>query len=94
MPELMASLPVAAVDGTLRRARMPAGRAHLKTGSLDDVAALAGYLLPTDGRRLVFVAIVNHPNAAAARPALDALVQAAVAGTLTARGPARPAPRP
>jgi serine-type D-Ala-D-Ala carboxypeptidase/endopeptidase (penicillin-binding protein 4) len=75
MPEFVASLPIAGADGTLRRVSPSgAGRAHLKTGSLRDVAAVAGYLLAPGGRRLVLVAIVNHPNAAAARPALDALV--------------------
>jgi D-alanyl-D-alanine carboxypeptidase/D-alanyl-D-alanine-endopeptidase (penicillin-binding protein 4) len=51
------------------------GRAHLKTGSLRDVAGVAGYVLADNGRRYVLVAIINHPNANAARPALDALVQ-------------------
>ncbi|WP_019372772.1 D-alanyl-D-alanine carboxypeptidase/D-alanyl-D-alanine-endopeptidase, partial [Melaminivora alkalimesophila] len=75
MPELVASLPIAGVDGTLRRRPGKAsGWAHLKTGTLRDVAALAGYVLGADGRRRVLVAIVNHPNAPAARPALDALV--------------------
>ena len=73
MPELMSSFPVAGVDGTLKRSR--AGRAHLKTGSLRDVAGVAGYVLGTTGKRYVVVAIVNHANANAARPALDALVQ-------------------
>ena len=75
MPELMASLPVTGLDGTLRRSKASAGRAHLKTGSLRDVQALAGYVLGASGKRYVLVAIVNHPNAGAARPALDALVQ-------------------
>ena len=75
MPELMSSLPVAGIDGTLRRSRSPLGRAHLKTGSLREVAGVAGYVLGNSGRRYVVVAIVNHPNANAARPALDALVQ-------------------
>jgi D-alanyl-D-alanine carboxypeptidase/D-alanyl-D-alanine-endopeptidase (penicillin-binding protein 4) len=75
MPELMASLPVSGLDGTMLRSRAGVGRAHLKTGSLRDVAAIAGYVLPASGRRLVVVAIINHPNANAARPALDALVQ-------------------
>jgi D-alanyl-D-alanine carboxypeptidase/D-alanyl-D-alanine-endopeptidase (penicillin-binding protein 4) len=79
MPELMASLPVAGVDGTLRRSAMGRGVAHLKTGSLADVQALAGYVHGADGQRRVLVAIVNHPNARAARPALDALVQWAAA---------------
>ncbi len=75
MPELMASLPIVGIDGTLRRARATAGRAHLKTGSLRDVAALAGYVISDSGRRYVLVAMLHHPNANAARPALDALVQ-------------------
>ena len=75
MPELMSSLPVNGLDGTMRRSRAPAGRAHLKTGSLRDVAGLAGYVLDDSGRRRVLVAIIQHPNANAARPALDALVQ-------------------
>jgi D-alanyl-D-alanine carboxypeptidase/D-alanyl-D-alanine-endopeptidase (penicillin-binding protein 4) len=74
MPELMASLPVSGRDGTLRRSRAAAGVAHLKTGSLRDVAGLAGYVLADSGRRYTFVAIVNHPNASSARPVLDALV--------------------
>jgi serine-type D-Ala-D-Ala carboxypeptidase/endopeptidase (penicillin-binding protein 4) len=75
MPELIASLPVSGLDGTLRRSQAPLGRAHLKTGSLRDVAGVAGYVLGASGRRQVVVAIINHPNANAARPALDAMVQ-------------------
>lgn len=75
MPELMASMPIAGVDGTLRRSQSQAvGSAHLKTGSLDGVLALAGYVLGGDGRRWVLVALVNHERAAAARPALDAMI--------------------
>jgi len=76
MPELMASLPITGVDGTLRRMKSRAqGSAHLKTGSLSNVVALAGYVHSASGKRTVLVAIVNHPNANAARPALDALVE-------------------
>ena len=78
MPELLSSLPLSGVDGTLRRSRAAIGRAHLKTGSLRDVAGVAGYVLANSGRRFVVVAIVNHANANAARPALDALVQWAI----------------
>ena len=75
MPELLASLPITGVDGTLRRSQSRAvGSAHLKTGSLRDVSAIAGYVHAASGRRYVLVAIANHPNAAAARPALDALI--------------------
>lgn len=74
MPELMSSLPIAGVDGTLKRSKASSGSAHLKTGSLREVTALAGYVHGTSGKRYVLVAIVNHPNASAVRPALDALI--------------------
>jgi len=83
MPELLASLPISGVDGTLRRSqsRVARGRgktgaaaAHLKTGTLRDVTAMAGYVHAASGKRYVLVAIINHANAAAARPALEALV--------------------
>ena len=75
MPELVSSLPIGGVDGTLRRSKSATGRTHLKTGSLRDVAGIAGYVLTPNGQRFVLVGIINHPNANAARPALDALVQ-------------------
>ena len=78
MPELMASLPILSVDGTLRR-RMhdsPAeGRAHIKTGSLDDTRAVAGYVLDAHGRRWVVVFMANDARAAYTRDAQDALVE-------------------
>ncbi|WKB51898.1 D-alanyl-D-alanine carboxypeptidase/D-alanyl-D-alanine endopeptidase [Eleftheria terrae] len=74
MPELLASLPIAGVDGTLKRFAAAPGRAHLKTGTLRDVVGVAGYVLAASGRRYVVVAVINHPEAAAARPVLEALV--------------------
>ena len=73
MPELLASLPLTGLDGTLRRSRAQAS-AHLKTGSLRDVAGVAGYVDGPDARRWVLVAIIHHPNANAARAALDGLI--------------------
>ena len=78
MPELIASLPISGTDGTTRRLRSAIGRAHLKTGSLRDVAGVAGYVLADSGKRYVLVAIANHPNASAARPAFEALLDWAV----------------
>jgi len=77
MPELMASLPVIGIDGTLRSSKTTPGRAHLKTGTLSDtgVLGIGGYVLSHNGRRYVLVAVINHPNARDARAALDALVQ-------------------
>jgi serine-type D-Ala-D-Ala carboxypeptidase/endopeptidase (penicillin-binding protein 4) len=75
MPELAASLPVAGIDGTLRRSRgRGVGLAHLKTGSLRDTWGVAGYVHGASGKRYVLVAITNHPNAHAARPAVEALI--------------------
>lgn len=74
MPELVASLPLSGVDGTLRRSRLRSAAAHLKTGSLRDVVGVAGYVLGASGQRHVVVAVINHPNAQAARAAIDAVV--------------------
>ena len=75
MPELMSSLPITGVDGTLKRIKTrTSGTAHLKTGSLNGVVTLAGYVHAVSGKRYVLVAFINHANANEARPALDALV--------------------
>ena len=77
MPELMASFPLLAVDGTLKShgTGAAAGHAHLKGGTLNGVQCEAGYLLDANGKRWVVVMLMNHPNANAAQPALDALVE-------------------
>ena len=74
------SLSVAGVNGTAARmARAPGsaarGNAQLKTGTLRDVTGIAGYVNAVNGARYVVVGFVNHPNAPAARPALEALVE-------------------
>lgn len=66
MPEFVSSLSIPGLDGTMRRrlSGTPAeGRMHLKTGTLDDVSAVAGYLLTRRGQRLLLVALVNAPDA-------------------------------
>jgi D-alanyl-D-alanine carboxypeptidase/D-alanyl-D-alanine-endopeptidase (penicillin-binding protein 4) len=74
MPEWVASLPVAGVDGTMRRAQGGTGRAHLKTGSLRDVNARAGFVLSDGGRRYALVTLLQHPAAGGTRPVLDAVL--------------------
>lgn len=74
MPELMASLPVVGLDGTLKHSHAAPASAHLKTGSLRDVLAIAGYVHGNNGHHLCLVAIINHPNASAARPTMDAVM--------------------
>jgi len=77
-PALVDSLPILGVDGTLRnrltRANA-AGNAYLKTGTLQDVRALAGYVDALNGERYVVVSFINHPNASQAQEAHDALMQ-------------------
>jgi serine-type D-Ala-D-Ala carboxypeptidase/endopeptidase (penicillin-binding protein 4) len=78
MSELVASMPLVASDGTMRRRLRNAGiagQAHVKTGSLAGVRALAGYVLARDGRRFAVVFFINHPNAAAGEAAQDALLR-------------------
>lgn len=80
-PEFLASLPVAGLDGGIqRRLAQPklAGIARLKTGTLRDVTALAGFVPDRDGRMLIVSAMVNHPLATSkvAQPVVDALMEA------------------
>jgi len=78
MPEFIASLPVVAVDGTMKRrlkGEGVAGQAHIKTGLLADARAMAGYVLDRSGRRHVVVMFVNHANSGDAQPAMDALLR-------------------
>ncbi|KFB78271.1 MAG: D-alanyl-D-alanine carboxypeptidase precursor [Candidatus Accumulibacter cognatus] len=77
MPELIASLPIAGVDGTLRKRfneGLASGRAHLKTGYLEGVRALAGFLLDHSGKRWIIVCMINDPQARLGKPAIDALL--------------------
>ncbi|SFP73822.1 D-alanyl-D-alanine carboxypeptidase / D-alanyl-D-alanine-endopeptidase (penicillin-binding protein 4) [Nitrosomonas cryotolerans] len=78
MPEFIASLPIVAIDGTMKNRLIGtpvSGMAHMKTGALNGVQALAGYMLDKFKRRVIVVFFVNHPNASQARPALDLLLQ-------------------
>jgi len=75
MPDFAASMPALGLDGTLRRQRQNTGLAHLKTGSLNEVSGVAGYVHGPQGRRYVLVAIANHPRASAMRNVVPALVQ-------------------
>ena len=78
MPEFVASLPLVAVDGTMRKRLAGAdiaGQAHIKTGTLSGARAIAGYVLDAKGRTMVVVCIVNHARAPGAQPAQDALLK-------------------
>ena len=78
-PELLTSLPVAGVDGTLSRrfkGSLAEGRARMKTGTLRNVVALAGYVLDQQGRMWVVATTLNHDHAPAKGHAvLDSIVE-------------------
>lgn len=76
--ELIASLPLPAMDGTLRKRMRDtpvAGNAHLKTGTLSNVRALAGFSRDSAGNSWALVTILNHPNAGGKSAILDQIVQ-------------------
>jgi serine-type D-Ala-D-Ala carboxypeptidase/endopeptidase (penicillin-binding protein 4) len=76
--EYESSLAVAATDGTVRKRFVNddvADQAFLKTGTLEGVRAIAGYVFGPTGKRFVVVCFVNHPNAARAQGPLDLMVQ-------------------
>ncbi len=78
MPELIASLPIAGTDGTMKKRLKNSdmtGYAHIKTGTLDGVKTIAGYVLSKSGRRYALIFLVNHANANNADVAQDALLQ-------------------
>lgn len=75
--EFIASLPILALDGTMAKRLRDgdiAGHAHLKTGSLKDVRAVAGFVRDRLGRDIVLVLLINDDKAEAGRAAQDALL--------------------
>jgi D-alanyl-D-alanine carboxypeptidase/D-alanyl-D-alanine-endopeptidase (penicillin-binding protein 4) len=65
MPEYLSSLSLSGLDGTLsRRFRDSSltGQAHMKTGSLDHVSAVAGYFQARSGKRYIVVTMLNHTD--------------------------------
>ena len=75
---LLASLPVAGVDGTLAermKGTPAAGNVRAKTGAMNGVRSLAGYVTTQDGEPLAFAVVVNNYEGAAsvAVAAIDAL---------------------
>ena len=64
-PEFAQSLPLASLDGSMRarlRDHPEAARARIKTGTLDDVRAMAGYVRTRGGRTLALVTLHEHPG--------------------------------
>lgn len=77
MPEFIASMPLAGLDGTMQKrlhGSQVVGQAHLKTGSLEGVRTIAGYVLDSKGRRIAVVCFVNHMNSVNSKAVEDALL--------------------
>ena len=65
MPEYVSSLSLNGIDGTTRRrfrGKQEMGRMHLKTGRLDGVAAIAGYVLAQSGKTYSVTMLGNYSN--------------------------------
>jgi len=75
MPDFVASLPLAGVDGTMKRRPAASGSAYIKTGYLSEVRALAGYVFAASGHRYAVVALINDAHAEAAQAAHDEFLQ-------------------
>ena len=76
--ELVSSLPILGIDGTMKKRFKDneiAGYAHLKTGMLEGVKSLAGYVQANSGEQWVVVFIINHPNAKHGQAAQDELIE-------------------
>lgn len=74
------SMGIAGQSGTIKsfKYRMPNspanGNAYIKTGTLDDVTSIAGFVDAKNGKKYTVVGIIHHRSAQRARPALDALM--------------------
>jgi len=78
MSEFMSSLAIAGVDGTVRRRLRDdeaRGMAHLKTGTLRDTRAMAGYVQGVSGKRYLMVSFAEGERSWAVRSFDDALVR-------------------
>ncbi len=76
--EFTASLPILGVDGSVKKRlkeSAAASHAHLKTGTLEGVKTIAGYVRSKSGKEWVIVFLINHPNAKFGSPAQDVLIE-------------------
>ena len=79
-PEFQSSLPIVALDGTMRKRLLgspAASRARIKTGTLKNVVAIAGYVPDANNQLCVVVAMINSDlvGNGNGRAAVDALIE-------------------
>ncbi|MFZ6750910.1 D-alanyl-D-alanine carboxypeptidase/D-alanyl-D-alanine endopeptidase [Undibacterium sp. Ren11W] len=82
-PEFASSLPIVALDGTMRKrlkTGLNGGNARIKTGSIKDAISIAGYVRDVHELNWIVVGIINGENAGKGRPALDELIAWVAAG--------------
>ncbi len=66
MAEFISSLPLNGIDGTMRnrlRSERMRGNMHIKTGTLEEVSAVAGYVTAKSGKQYTVVGMLNHSEA-------------------------------
>jgi len=76
--EFEASLPIVGVDGSMKKRlkqSAAANHAHLKSGTLESVKTVAGYVQSRSGRQWTIVFFINHPDAKHGQAAQDALIE-------------------
>lgn len=76
--ELQSSLPILGVDGSVKKRlkeSAAASHAHLKTGTLEGVKTIAGYVRSRTGREWIVVFFINHAYAKQGQDAQDALIE-------------------
>lgn len=86
-PEFASSFPIAALDGTMRK-RLKASaaeqRARIKTGTLKNALAVAGYVRDLHNIDWIVVAFINDEAAPQGKDALDNLIAWLASGELSA----------
>ncbi len=76
--ELQASLPILGVDGSVKKRlteSSAASHAHLKTGTLEGVKTITGYVRSKSGKEWIVVFFINHLYAKRGQDAQDALIE-------------------
>lgn len=75
--EFASSLPIVAVDGTMRKrlkGTTAEGRARIKTGTLNNALAVSGYVRDINDVNWIVVGIINVDEARKGKPVLDELI--------------------
>ena len=76
--EFTASLPILGIDGSVKKrlkGTSAASQAHLKTGTLENVKTIAGYIKSRSGKEWIIVFLINDPKAKLGQTAQDDLIE-------------------